>query len=177
MRSSKSFRIFCGSRSLKSILQINLSRVISFSNWISLECKMIGQFSFNIIFWRMRRTRRRRRRRRRRSSLRPRIQERKFSPKRKFLAGYPCGHPAKNFGQAIQILEKNKHFGTDIPRGRPSKKLRSEKLRANFPFCKNEFHQSFENMISKKLVALLLEKHFASAASFQLLGNEAWEKL
>ena len=33
-------------------------------------------------------------------------QERKFSPKRKFLAGYPCGHPAKNFGQALQILEK-----------------------------------------------------------------------
>ena len=28
----------------------------------------------------------------------------------------------------------------------------------------------------KKLVALLLEKHFASAASSQLLGNEAWEK-
>ena len=52
----------------------------------------------------------------------PCVQERKFSPKRKFLAGYPCGHPAKNFGQALQILEKkNKHFGTDIPRGRPRK--------------------------------------------------------
>ena len=25
--------------------------------------------------------------------------ETKFSPKRKFLAGHPCGHPAKNFGQ------------------------------------------------------------------------------
>ena len=61
------------------------------------------------------------------------FQERKSSPKRKFLAGYPCGHPAKNFGQALQILE-NKHFGTDIPRGRPRKKLRSEKLRADFPF-------------------------------------------
>ena len=47
-------------------------------------------------------------------------QERKFSPKRKFSAGHPCGHPAKNFGQALQILE-NKHFGTDIPRGRPRK--------------------------------------------------------
>ena len=32
----------------------------------------------------------------------------------------------------------------------------------------NEFHQSFENMILKKLVALLLEKHFALAASDQL---------
>ena len=47
-------------------------------------------------------------------------QERKFSPKRKFSARHPCGHPAKNFGQALQILE-NKHFGTDIPRGRPWK--------------------------------------------------------
>ena len=40
----------------------------------------------------------------------------------------------------------------------------------------NEFHQSFENMILKKLVALLLEKHFASATSFQLNGNTAWKK-
>ena len=39
----------------------------------------------------------------------------------KFSAGHPCGHPAKNFGQGLQILEKNKHFGTDIPRGRPWK--------------------------------------------------------
>ena len=45
-------------------------------------------------------------------------QERKISPKRKFWGRYPCGHPAKNFGQALQILE-NKHFGTDILRGRP----------------------------------------------------------
>ena len=41
---------------------------------------------------------------------------------------------------------------------------------------KNEFHQSFENMILKKLVALLLDGHFAKAASTQLLGNEAWAK-
>ena len=34
------------------------------------------------------------------------VQERKFSPKRKFWAGRPCGHPAKNFGQALQMLEK-----------------------------------------------------------------------
>ena len=40
----------------------------------------------------------------------------------------------------------------------------------------NEFHQSFENMILQKLVALLLEWHFARAASTQLLGNEAWAK-
>ena len=48
-------------------------------------------------------------------------QERKFRPKRKFWAGYPCGLPARNFGQALQILEKNKHFHTDIPCGRPWK--------------------------------------------------------
>ena len=30
----------------------------------------------------------------------------KLSPKRKFWAGYPFGHPAKSFGQAVQILEK-----------------------------------------------------------------------
>ena len=44
------------------------------------------------------------------------------------------------------------------------------------PTMVHEFHQSFENMISKKLVALLLDKHFASAASFQLNGNKAWKK-
>ena len=32
-------------------------------------------------------------------------------------------------------------------------------------------------MILKKFVALLLEKHFASAVSFQLFGNKAWKKL
>ena len=34
-------------------------------------------------------------------------QKRKSSPKRKFWAGYPSGHPAKNFGLALQILEKH----------------------------------------------------------------------
>ena len=60
------------------------------------------------------------------------VQERKFSPKRKFLAGYPCGHPAKNFGQALQILGKQAFWErtlVDI-----HEKLRSEKLRADFPF-------------------------------------------
>ena len=37
--------------------------------------------------------------------------------------------------------------------------------------------QNFQSVIfKKKLVALLPEKHFALAASSQLLGNEAWEK-
>ena len=44
----------------------------------------------------------------------------KISPKRKFWGGYPCGHPAENFGQASKSWKK-KHFGTDIPRGRPWK--------------------------------------------------------
>ena len=61
------------------------------------------------------------------------FQERKFSPKRKFLAGYPCGHPAKNFGQALQILEKQA-FWNGHPTRTSMKKLRSEKLRADFPF-------------------------------------------
>ena len=63
----------------------------------------------------------------------PFLQERKFSPKRKFWAGYPCGHPAKNFGQALQILEKQA-FWNGHPARTSMKKLRSEKLRADFPF-------------------------------------------
>ena len=36
--------------------------------------------------------------------------------------------------------------------------------------------KNFQSLIYKKLVALLLEWHFAKAASTQLLGNEAWKK-
>ena len=51
------------------------------------------------------------------------------------MAGYPCGHPAKNFGQALQILEKQAFWNGH--RARTSmKKLRSEKLRAEIPFPK-----------------------------------------
>ena len=35
---------------------------------------------------------------------------------------------------------------------------------------------NFQSLIYEKLVALLLEWHFAKAASTQLLGNEAWKK-
>ena len=59
------------------------------------------------------------------------IQERKFSPKRKFSAGHPCGHPSKNFGQALQILEKTA-FQNGHPTRTSMKKLQSEKLRADF---------------------------------------------
>ena len=64
-------------------------------------------------------------------------QERKFSPKRKFSAGHPCGHPAKNFGQALQILEKQA-FRNGHPTRTSMKKLRSEKLRADFSFPTKE---------------------------------------
>ena len=59
-------------------------------------------------------------------------QERKFSPKRKFSAGHP-GYPAKNFGQPLQILEKQA-FRNGHPARTSMKKLRSEKLWADFSF-------------------------------------------
>ena len=62
-------------------------------------------------------------------------QEGKFSPKRKFWAGHPCGRPAKNFGQALQILKKQA-FWNGHPTRTSMKKLRSEKLRADFSFPK-----------------------------------------
>ena len=81
------------------------------------------------------------------------IQERKISPKRKFLGRTSCGHPGviradipgKNFGQGGQNPGKNKHFGADIhdPKARTSttlrdfQKLRSEKLWAEFSFPTN----------------------------------------
>ena len=76
------------------------------------------------------------------------IQERKVSPKRKFLGRTSRGHPgviradipAQNFGQGGQNPGKNKHFGADIhdPKARTSttlrgfQKLRSENLWAEF---------------------------------------------
>ena len=42
----------------------------------------------------------------------------------------------------------------------------------------NFANENLANLIfKKKLVALLLERHFALAASFQLYGNKAWKKL
>ena len=72
---------------------------------------------------------------RRRSNQGEKPQERKFSPKRRFSAGHPCGHPAKNFGQALQILEKQA-FRNGHPTRTSMKKLLSEKLRADFSFPK-----------------------------------------
>ena len=73
-------------------------------------------------------------------------------------------------------LEKNNVWSIQLQQNlseteKKNKKNEKKKLETN-----NEFHQSFENMILKKLVALLLEKHFALATSFQLNGNKAWRK-
>ena len=47
----------------------------------------------------------------------------------KLLSSSPSRKSAlRNFSQALQILEKNEHAGTDMPRERPTKKLQSEKL-------------------------------------------------
>ena len=60
-------------------------------------------------------------------------QKRKISPKRKFSAGRPCEHPAKNFGQGLQILGKQAFWHGHAART-STKKLRSEKLWADFSF-------------------------------------------
>ena len=53
-------------------------------------------------------------------------------------------------------------------------KIRSEK---NFQHeIDKNFNEHFANLIFNKLDALLLERHFASAASFQLYGIKAWKK-
>ena len=77
-------------------------------------------------------------------------QERKSSPKSKFSGrisggrprGYPGGHPGAKTSVKPSKSWKNKHFGADVhdPKARTSmtpggfKKLRSEKLRAEFSF-------------------------------------------
>ena len=79
-----------------------------------------------------------------------------------------------NQQQQQDQLEKNNDWSIQLQQNlseNEKKKKKKKQLETN-----NEFHQSFENMILKKLVALLLEKHFASAASFQLNGNKAWKK-
>ena len=56
-------------------------------------------------------------------------QEHKISPKRKFSAGRPCRHPCKNFGQALQILEKKQAF-----RHGHAARMSTKKLRSDFSF-------------------------------------------
>ena len=63
----------------------------------------------------------------------PIFRNEKSAQRPKFSAGRPCGHPAKNFGQALQILEKQAFWHGHAART-STKKLRSEKLRADFSF-------------------------------------------
>ena len=76
----------------------------------------------------------------------------------------------------IRSLDKNSSISGVWTRAVPYPELRQEQFHIR-SLDNMRFHiQSFENMIVKKLVALLLEWHFAKAASTQLLGNEAWAK-
>ena len=81
------------------------------------------------------------------------------------------------YKQQHDQLEENNDWSIQLQQNlsENEKNKKSEKKKKKLE-TNNEFHQSFENMILKKLVALLLEKHFASAASFQLNGNKAWKK-
>ena len=73
------------------------------------------------------------------------------NPKRKFSAGRPCGYPAKNFGQALQVLEKQAFWHRHATRT-STKKLRSEKLRAGFSLpifnekCSEDSERRFKNL-------------------------------
>ena len=78
-------------------------------------------------------------------------QKRKISPKRKFSAGRPCGHPAKNFSQALQVLEKEAFWHGHAART-STKKLRSEKLRADFSSPNQRFEEGKREM--RKLALL-----------------------
>ena len=61
------------------------------------------------------------------------VRNEKSAQRPKFSAGRPCGHPAKNFGQALQIVEKQAFRHGHAART-STKNLRSEKLRADFSF-------------------------------------------
>ena len=52
----------------------------------------------------------------------------------------------------------------------------SKKKLENRELEKKNFDKNFQSLIYEKLVALLSKRHFALAASTQLLGNEAWKK-
>ena len=64
------------------------------SSWVSHECRSPGLRSLPLKM----------------PEISRHMQERKISPQRKFWAGYPCGHPAKNFSQALQTLKKKQAF-------------------------------------------------------------------
>ena len=61
------------------------------------------------------------------------LSETKNQPKEEVSAGHPCRHLPKNFGQSLQILEKKQAFWHGNVARTSTKKLRPEKLRADFP--------------------------------------------
>ena len=61
---------------------------------------------------------------------------------------------------------------TNQLRQNPLEREKNKKLDEN----KELEEKNFQSLILEKLVALMLEKHFALAASSRLLGNEAWEE-
>ena len=67
----------------------------------------------------------------------------------------------------IRSLDKSSSISGDWTKAVPYPELGQEQFH----------HKNFQSLIfKKKLVALMLEEHFALAASSQLLGNEAWEE-
>ena len=71
-------------------------------------------------------------------------QKRKISPKRKLLAGFPCGHPAKNFSQALQILAKASILArtcrADVHERTSVSKIVGLTFRSYFRGCWDMFH-------------------------------------
>ena len=68
------------------------------------------------------------------------FQIKKIRPKRKFSAGRPCGHPAKKFGQALQILEKQAFWHGHTART-STPKVRSENFGLIFRSLEFALHE------------------------------------
>ena len=84
----------------------------------------------------------------------------------KFLAHQTC---------PLDLLHDHlgqEHLWKNQLRQNPLENEKNKKLDENKELDK----KNFQSLIFMQLVALLLERHFASAASSQLLGYEAWEK-
>ena len=82
-----------------------------------------------------------------------------------------CECEAKIATLQLRACQKNRHHLALQKRDRTKTNLDNE-LATNFA------NDNLANLIfKKKLVALLLERHFALATFFQLYGNKAWKKL
>ena len=81
-----------------------------------------------------------------------------------------CEYKAKIATLQLRACQKVRHHLALRKRDRTKTNLDNE-LATNFA------NDNLANLIfKKKLVALLLQRHFASAASFQLFGYKAWKK-